>query len=154
VTNLTKEHTTMSYLPSGLPAPTPSLDGLDIPYWEGLKEDKIMIQRCNACQRWLWGPEWLCHACHSFDLDWQEINGKGLIYSWERVWHPVHPALREHGPYLVVLVELPEADNIRMIGNLLGDPRQNIVIGSAVTAVFEHHREAKTPFTLLQWRLP
>ena len=29
--------------------------------------------------------------------------------SWERAWHPVHPALKDHGPYIVVLVELPDA---------------------------------------------
>ena len=33
------------------------------------------------------------------------------------------PALNGHGPYIVVLVELPEYGNIRMVGNLLGDPQ-------------------------------
>ena len=50
--------------------------------------------------------------------------GQGRIYSWERPWHPVHPALKGHGPYIVVLVELPDAGNVRMLGNLLGDPRR------------------------------
>jgi uncharacterized OB-fold protein len=67
------------------------------------------------------------------------------------VWHPVHPALKDAGPYLVVLVELPHAGNIRMIGNLLGDPQQSVRIGTAVAAVFEHHEGAQ-PYTLVQWR--
>jgi len=33
----------------------------------------------------------------------------------------VHPALKEAGPYVVVLVELPHAGGIRMRGNLVGD---------------------------------
>ena len=39
--------------------------------------------------------------------------------------NPVHPALKDAGPYIAVLVELPDADNVRMIGNLLGDPKRS-----------------------------
>ena len=140
------------YLPDGLPIPVVEADGLSQPYWDGLKEENIRIQRCHACNTWQWGPEWICHHCHAFDLDWGETAGRGRIYSWERSWHPVHPALKEHGPYIVVLVELPEAGNIRMIGNLLGEPTQDVRIGAEVRAVFEHHTKADPPYTLLQWR--
>ncbi|HAD26882.1 MAG TPA: DNA-binding protein [Alphaproteobacteria bacterium] len=141
------------YLPEGLPAPMAARDGLDMPYRKGLEEDKLVVQRCNDCKTWQWGPEWICHSCHSFDIGWEEVAPTGKIYSWERAWHPVHPALKDHGPYIVVLVELPHADNIRMVGNLLGDPRQEIEIGADVEAVFEHHKDAKMPFTLVQWRV-
>jgi hypothetical protein len=40
-----------------------------------------------------------------------------------------------------------------MLGNLLGDPRQEVTIGAPVEAVFEHHNDADPPFTLVQWRL-
>jgi hypothetical protein len=53
----------------------------------------------------------------------------------------------------VVLVELPEAGGVRMLGNLLGDPRQAVQIGAPVEAVFEPHDEATPPFTLVQWRI-
>jgi len=39
------------------------------------------------------------------------------------------------------------------VGNLLGDPEQDVVIGSGVEAVFEHHDDAEPAYTLLQWRL-
>jgi len=141
------------YLPEGLPIPVPENDGLSAPYWEGVRQEKLMVQRCKDCGTWVWGPEWICHSCHSFDLEWTEVAGKGRIYSWERPWHPVHPALNGHGPYIVVLVELPEAGNVRMIGNLLGDPKQDVPIGAAVEAVFEHHPDADPPHTLVQWKL-
>lgn len=143
---------TSFYLPEGLPIPTPEADGLSAPYWNGLKEDVLMVQRCKGCGGWQWGPEWICHRCHSFDMGWEPVEGRGRIFSWERVWHPVHPALKGHGPYIVVLVELPHAGNIRLIGNLLGDPQQEVRIGSEVEAVFEHHRDAKPSYTLLHWR--
>jgi uncharacterized OB-fold protein len=63
----------------------------------------------------------------------------------------VHPALKGHGPYIVVLVELPDAVNVRMLGNLVGDPRQEVHIGAEVEVVFEPHDDAKPPFTLVHW---
>lgn len=141
------------YLPEGLAIPVPESDGLSAPYWEGVQQERLMVQRCKDCGTWVWGPEWICHSCHSFDLEWTEVQGKGHIYSWERIWHPVHAALKGHGPYIVVLVELPGADNIRMIGNLLGDPEQPVRIGAEVEAVFEHHTDADPPHSLVQWKL-
>jgi uncharacterized protein len=142
---------TTPYLNPGLPKPAASRDGLDTPFWDGLREDKLVLQRCNACQRFQWGPEWVCHRCHSFDLGWAETPATGVIYSHQRIWHPVHPAMAEQGPYVVVLVELPEADGVRVIGNLVGDPMQPLQIGAAVHGVFEHHPDDDPPHTLLQW---
>ncbi|MET0850016.1 MAG: OB-fold domain-containing protein [Candidatus Rokuibacteriota bacterium] len=139
-------------LPEGLPAPVPEADGLSAPYWEGARRGELVIQRCRGCRGWQWGPEWICHRCLSFELGWERVAGHGRIYSWERVWHPVHPALKDAGPYVAVLVELPDADNVRMIGNLVGDPQEPVAIGSAVEAVFEAHDDAKPPFTLVHWR--
>jgi len=141
------------YLNPGLPQPAATPDGLDAPYWQGLRDEQLLLQRCDACQHWQWGPEWLCHRCHHFELSFEPVSPQGVIYSFERVWHPVHPALREQGAYLVVLVELPQADSVRLVGNLLGDPEQSVSIGAQVEAVFEHHRDVDDPFTLLQWRL-
>ncbi len=140
-----------AYLLPGLPAPVPSGDGLDTPFWEGLANNQLLLQRCRACRTWLWGPEFICHHCHSDDLTFEETTPEGIIYSHERVWHPVHPALKDQGPYIVVLVELPQAGNVRIVGNLLGDPRQPISIGARVRGVFEHHVDATPAFTLLQW---
>ena len=137
------------YLPAGLPAPSAGADGLSAPYWEGTRRNELHIQFCKGCNHWQWGPEWICHRCNSFDLDWRQVQGRGVIYSYQRVWHPVHPALNGHGPYIAVLVELPEAGNVRMLGNLLGDPTQDVRIGAGVEAVFEPHDS----FTLVQWRV-
>jgi len=140
------------YLPEGLPAPVPEPDGLDDPYWAGTRRGELMVQRCEGCGTWQWGPEWICHRCLAFRPAWTRVDGRGTIYSWERAWHPVHPALRDHGPYVVVLVELAHAGGIRMLGNLLGDPRRDVTIGTPVDAVFEPHDDAKVPYTLVHWK--
>ena len=144
------ERKSKTYLPAGMPVPAPAPDGLDREFWDAVKRHELVVQRCNSCRAFQFGPEWICHECRSFDLGWHKVEGKGRIFSWERVWHPAHPALKSACPYLVVLVEIPEAGNVRMIGNLIGDPMSEVEFDAPVEAVFEDHDEG---FTLLQWRL-
>ncbi|MGY9073832.1 MAG: Zn-ribbon domain-containing OB-fold protein [Acidimicrobiales bacterium] len=139
-------------LPEGLTQPAPMPDGLDAAYWEGTLAHELKVQRCGSCDTHQWGPEWMCHNCQALDPEWIAVEPHGVVYSWQRVHHPVHPALTDHGPYIVVLVELPHADNLRMVGNLVGDPMQDVVIGSSVEAVFEDHPSGEPPYTLVQWR--
>ncbi len=47
----------------------------------------------------------------------------------------MHPALKEACPYIVAVVKCADAGNIRMVGNLLGDPTQNPPFDVAVEAV-------------------
>jgi uncharacterized OB-fold protein len=142
------------YLLPGLAAPVPAADGLDEPFWSGLADECLLIQRCATCAGWQWGPDWVCHRCHGFDLGFEEIPAEGVIYRHQRVWHPVHGALIDQGPYVIVLVDFPAADGVCVVGNLLGDPLQLLEIGSRVTGVFEHHRDNDPPFTLLHWCRP
>lgn len=143
---------TPTYLPPGLPAPLDE-EGVNAPYWNGLRAGVLRVQRCG-CGTWQFGGEHLCHRCHAWDPPWVEVEPRGRLYSWERVWHAAHPALKASLPYLAVIVELPHAGSVRMLGNLLGDPRQQVPIGAAVVGVFEPHEHPERPYTLLQWRLP
>lgn len=142
-----------AYLPPDLPIPVPERNGLSAPYWEGLRNEQLKVQRNPLTGVYQWPAQWIAHDTQTFELDWVEVAPKGVIYSWTRVWHPVHPALKDACPYIVVVVELPHAGSVRMLGNLLGDPRQDVPIGAAVETVFEHHPDANPPFTLAQWRL-
>ena len=131
------------------------LEGLDAPFWKGLTEERLVIQRCPACAVFQWGPEYVCYRCGTFDLRWTEVprgadgRHRGVVYSWERVWHPVDPSLVESVPYVVVLVELPDTGGVRVLGNIVEPPDGPIPIGAELMAVFEHH----DTYSLLQWRL-
>ncbi len=140
------------YLPEGLPVPLAHPAALYGPYWEGTRNETLKVQRNRATGVHQWPPQWIAHDTQTFDLEWVEVAAKGIIYSWTRAWHPIHPALMEAGPYIIVIVELPHAPGVRMLGNLLGDPLQVVEIGAEVEAVFEHHNDATPPFTLVQWR--
>ena len=142
-----------AYLNPGLPKPAPAPDGMDVPYWEAVAGERLVMQHCQDCGTWQWGPEWICHNCFSHNVAFDEVPQTARIYSYERVWHPVHPALNEQGPYVIVLVEFPDHDGARMVGNLLGNPRQDVEIGAAVRAVFEHHQDDDPAHTLVHWEV-
>lgn len=142
-----------TYFPEGLPIPVSEADGLSAPFWKGLAEGRLLVQQCRHCLTFQFGPEWICHACHEFDPQWVEVRPEGTIFSWERVWHPSHPAVRDDVPYVAVLVELKDAGGVRLVGNLLGDPTQAVEIGARVEGVFEQHPDANPPHGLLQWRV-
>lgn len=133
----------------GLPLPRSQADGLDAPFWQGTLAHELRVQQCEACETYQTPAEWVCHRCHGTRLAWPAVEPSGIIYSWMRVHHPVHPALADRGPYLVIVVELPGAGGVKMVGNLLGDPDQVVRIGAQVEAVFEDHDEA----ALVHWQL-
>ena len=144
------EDSVRTYLPSGMPAPAASHDGLDREFYEAARRHELVVQCCEKCGTFQFPAEWICHRCHAQEPGWRRVSGRGKIYSWERVWHPAHPALKTACPYLVVVVELADAENVRMVGNLLGDPTQDVQFDAEVEAVFEDHPEGHT---LVQWRL-
>ncbi len=138
-----------TYLPEGMPAPAPSRDGVDRGFYEAARRHELAVQRCQQCGTFQFPAEWICHKCHAFDPQWHRVEPRGKIYSFERIWHPAHPALKSACPYLVVVVELENAGGVRMVGNLLGDPMQNVRFDALVEAVFEDHPAGHT---LIQWR--
>ena len=144
---------TQTYLPNGLPVPTCGPANPTAPFWTGLRNSVLRIQKCRCCHTWQWGPEFICHRCHSFDVEWREVQPRGRIYSWTRVWQAAQPTLKDAIPYIVVLVELDVASHVRLIGNLLGEPNQIVEIGAQVVGVYERSGQQPDPGALLQWSL-
>ena len=139
-------------LDASLPAPVPTADGLDAPYWAGTRAHELRVQQCAACGTFRWAPEWICYRCHSFATEWPAVEPHGVLFSHQRVWHPVTPALATAVPYVNILVELPQAGGVRMIGNYAGDPLDALAIGTPLVAVFEDHDDAAVPYTLVHWK--
>lgn len=137
------------YLPPGLPAPALSEGAMDTEFWAGTRDHRLMVQICADCGAAQWPPEEICSSCHSFERKWVEASGEGRVFSWTRIWHPVHPALREQGPYIVVIVELNDYA-VRIAGNLLGDPLQAVATGMPVRVAFEDAEGGG--YALVQWR--
>lgn len=137
----------MPYMPQGMPLPKPSGD--DAPFWEATRKHELVIQRCSKCGTFRHLPAVACYNCQSFDHEWVRVSGKGVIFSYINIFHPVHPAVKERVPYNVVLVELPDAGNVRLIGNIVDTPFEALYVGMPVEVFFEDIDEQTT---LPQWK--
>ncbi|WP_066167377.1 Zn-ribbon domain-containing OB-fold protein [Gordonia hydrophobica] len=125
----------------------PAADGLDQPYWDGSKLGELRLQRCAHCQRWIWGPQWICPACHTLCPAWQSVEPTGVVYAWSRSHRAFIQEYADRTPYVTVLVELPHAGGRRVLG-LMPDA-DTVRIGDTVHGRFELDEGADWP--LLRW---
>jgi uncharacterized protein len=112
-----------------LPVPTP----ISQPFWDGCRQGRLLVQRCQACDGYVWIPSPMCTHCASQDLNWTETKGHGRVFSFSVIWRPPVPAF-EAG-YVVGLVELDEG--VKMLTNLLGKSSESWDIGDPVRVEFQ-----------------
>ena len=98
------------------PTPEPTIDSK--PYWDGLKERRLLLQQCGNCGLVRHYPRPMCAACHSLEVRWIESSRRGSLHSWTEVHHPFVPALRDEIPYVMATVELEEG--VRLQCQMLG----------------------------------
>jgi len=103
-------------------------------FWDGVRDHKLLIQRCTGCQHLRHPPRPMCPRCNSLDWDTVESSGRGEVYSFVMPRHPPFPWF--DSTYIVVLVEL--AEGIRLISNLCDVAPEDVTIGMPVEAFYEH----------------
>ena len=131
-------------------------------YFEAAADHRLVVKKCSSCGLLRGEPGPGCPWCTSLDWEWQEVSGKGTIYSYQIVAHTVVPSFRDWAPFAIVLVELDEqrgqpdaGDGLRITANLVGEDMQpekeeNVAIGSRVEVVFY---DGEDGFALPQFRL-
>jgi uncharacterized OB-fold protein len=131
-------------------------------YFAHARQHRLMMRACTACGLMRYPPSHACPWCMDLGWRWQEVSGRGTIYSYEIVAHAIQPGFRELTPYPVVLVELDEQrgrptpdDALRLIANLVKDDlspedETEVAIGARVRVVFQDLAEhfALAQFTL------
>ena len=126
-----------------LPAPIVNADSA--PYWEGARQDKLLLQQCADCGAIRFFPRYLCTECGSDRVDWIEASGRGTVHSFTVVHRAAFPEFQAQTPYVVALVDLEEGP--RMMTNIVGDGALDVEIGEPVTVTFEARGDegAKVP---------
>ncbi|MEJ6510826.1 MAG: OB-fold domain-containing protein [Actinomycetota bacterium] len=92
----------------------PISDFDDAFFWEGVKNQKLLIQRCGDCSVLRHPPTPICANCGSMNNQATESAGKGLILTWIISQHPTEP---DAEPRIVILVQLDEGT--RIVSNLI-----------------------------------
>jgi uncharacterized protein len=117
------------------PRPLPRVEGDAAPYWRALAQGRIELPRCRACGRWVFYPRRFCPACHSNDVAWEALEGRGTVYTFTVVRKPTHPFFVDRAPYVYGLVEL--AAGVRLPTTIVDCNPEELRIGDPAHAVFE-----------------
>ena len=121
--------------------PLPDLERLpdyEQGFWEGSRNGELRIQQCSNCLLFRHLPMPMCPQCSSLEYDWTKVSGRGVVYSYIIVRHPVHPAIAEKGqtPYNVCVIELEEQEGLRICSNVLHIAPEDICIDMPVRVTF------------------
>ncbi|HJR19938.1 MAG TPA: zinc ribbon domain-containing protein [Actinomycetota bacterium] len=101
--------------------PKPVADRDTQPYWDAVAEHRLIVQRCDSCDAWVWQPRPLCPRCHGESLTWTDVSGAATVVSWTALHPPVLAVWADKLPFVILLVELDDAPGVRMIGQLTDD---------------------------------
>ena len=114
-----------------LPEPSPETR----PFWEGLKDHRLVLQRCASCKQPRHYPRPMCDRCHSFESEWFEASGRGTVHSWTVAHHPFHMGFKKELPYVVLTIDLEEG--VRMVAPLADANEADLKLGLPVKVGFE-----------------
>lgn len=126
--------------------PRPGITHDNAFFWEGVKQGRLLIQRCAACGRLRHPPAPVCPACRSFEWNTLQSRGMGTIYSFVLHRYPVIPPFPS--PHPVALIELDEGT--RLVSDLVGIDPHAVRIGMRVAVEFN---AVDPDFVVPQFRL-
>jgi uncharacterized OB-fold protein len=129
---------------------TPVPDELTEPYWQAAREQRLVMQRCVACRTYIHPPFPMCTSCYSTELSFEEVSGRGTIYSSSTMHEPMVAGFEDSLPYVCVVVELDEQPGLLMLTNLVDATADDARCGARVEVGFE---EIDGGFLLPQFRL-
>lgn len=102
-------------------------------FWDGLRDHRLLIQRCVDCGTLRSPPRPMCPSCNSLAWDTIEASGRGTVHSFVMPQHPPLPFMEY--PYIVALIDLEEG--LRLVSNLREIDPGEAGIGMAVEVFYE-----------------
>ena len=126
------------------------------PFWAGAARGELLVQTCVDCSARRMPPRPMCFACRSLAHTWQQLSGRGTIWSFIVAHPPLLPAYQALAPYNVITVASADDPSLRFVGNLVAradgpineiDPA-SIRIGEPVVVVFQPEGDLFLP----RWR--
>ena len=130
-------NTPLAVLPP-MPHPTPTTE----PFWQGLAQEKLMLQQCGDCNQWVFYPRTHCSHCLSPNLEWQQVSGEGEIYSFTIARRPTAPPFAGMEPQYIAVVRLKEG--VRMNTVIANTTEPDWKVGVKVKPCFVHTPDEQT----------
>ncbi|MGX7678432.1 Zn-ribbon domain-containing OB-fold protein [Jatrophihabitans sp. DSM 45814] len=106
-----------------------------LPYWHGLRDRKVLVQKCTSCGTLRHIPKELCASCHQTGYAWHPLSGLGTVYTYTVVYRAPSPVYQVDAPYAIAHVEMDEG--VRMIADVVEVDSTSVEIGLPVKAIFD-----------------
>lgn len=123
--------------------PDPLVNNWARPFWDGTREEKLLIQLCSDCKKHIFYPRMVCPHCFSDNIDWVEASGKGTIYSFTIVEANAPSPFIGDLPFVIAVVILEEG--VRMLTNIVDCDPYSLQCEQPVEVAF---RKKNDEFTL------
>jgi len=133
---------TASIVDGAVPRVLPRLTPENRPFWTGGAKGALLIQRCDACDRWVHPPTDVCPTCGG-PLHPEAVSGRGTIFTFTVNVHQFHPDVPP--PVVIAIVELVEQSDLRLPTNIVGAEVDELRCGLPVQVVFERNGEVYIP---------
>ena len=117
--------------PKPLPEPTPTSQ----PFWDALGEHRIRIQYSPSLERYVFYPRVLAPGTLADDLEWRDISGMGILYSFTVADRPTAPQWAQSLPQLLAVVQWDEGP--RLSTEMVNVEPTDLVVGMRVRPVFD-----------------
>lgn len=127
--------------------PVPVVEPWSTAYWNGAREHRLVLTRCDSCRRYVHPPQPLCSFCQHDCLSPEQVSGRGRVYGFSIMHLTGVPGFEP--PYAVAVVELDEQLGLLAVGNIVDCPHEDIAVGMPVEVTFETLPDG---VTLPQWR--
>ena len=102
--------------------------------FRGWLDERLLIQRCDACGRFQHPPKPVCAGCWSWAWTPTQVSGRGVIHlaMFLRQGAPAPDVDYAKGPHPVVTVELEEQTGLRFTSTIVDCPLEAVKIGLPV----------------------
>ena len=118
-------------------SPSPSTE----PFWSAAADHRFVLPRCTSCGTFRFPPSPFCYRCRAQEVEWIAHNGAGTVYSFTVIRHAVIPQMRDAMPLVAAVVELPNTNGCRVIGNVVDAEPDAVHIGAPVSLDWYDVRE-------------
>jgi uncharacterized OB-fold protein len=103
------------------------VDRDSIEFFRGLLERRLLINRCQDCERWYQPPWPSCPACWSANVTPADVSGAGVLHSF------TVPRFGAPAPVVALaVVDLHEQDDLRASGAIVNCAADELRIGMPV----------------------
>ncbi len=123
--------------------PVSQADELTEPFFAAGEDGRLLLATCDACDEMRLPTAPSCPTCLAEGFEWQEVSGRGSVYTFAIMHQRYHPAWEPDLPYNIAVVELEEGP--RMPANIIGVENADIAVGMPVEVVWEREGDAPVP---------